>query len=86
MTRTTHFFLASALVCLAASVFLTQQIKFGIPMSFVMSLVVAAIISVGVPLLATVAYAFLRRGKPGRIIVFEMTCLLTAIGIGVATF
>ncbi|MFK7887234.1 MAG: hypothetical protein AB8G16_10255 [Gammaproteobacteria bacterium] len=86
MTRTTHFFLASALACLVASVFLIQQVKLGIPMSFVMSLIVAGVISLGVPLLATVAYAFLRRGKAGKIIVFELTCLLIAISIGLATF
>lgn len=86
MTRTTHFFVASALVCLAASVFLIQQVKLGIPMSFVSSMIVAGIISIGVPLLATVAYAFIRRGKSGRILVFELTCLLTAVGIGLATF
>ncbi|MFK8016025.1 MAG: hypothetical protein AB8G17_11370 [Gammaproteobacteria bacterium] len=86
MTRFTHFFLAAALSLLVACVFLINQYKQGIPLSFVMSLVVAALVGVLVPSLTTAAYAYFRRGQPGRFLVFELTCLCLAIGLGVMTF
>ena len=45
MTRFTHFFFAAGLSLLVACVFLINQYKLGIPMSFVMSLVVAALVA-----------------------------------------
>lgn len=86
MTRSTHFFAAVALSCLVASVFIIHQVKLGIPMSFVTSMIVTALVSVAVPAAATVAYSFLRKGKGGRFYVFEGTCVALALLLGWLAF
>ena len=86
MTRATHLFLAIALSCLVMAIFLIKQYKLGIPYSFGQSMTLAALTGIAVPVAATVAYAMLRRGKPGRMLVFELTCAALAVLLAVLTF
>lgn len=86
MSRFTHLFLAAALSMLVACVFLINQYKQGIPMSFAMNLVAAALIALLVPTLTTAAYAYFLRERSGRFVVFELTCLCLAIMLGLMTF
>ncbi len=86
MTRSTHFFAAAALSCLVASVFIIDQVKLGIPMSFVTTMIVTALVSIAVPAATTIAYSFLRKGKGGRFYVFEATCVMLALILGWLAF
>lgn len=86
MTRFTHLFLACALSGTVMAIFLIKQYKLGIPLSFAQSMTAAVLTGVVVPAAATIAYAMLRRGQPGRWLVFELTCAALAIVLALLTF
>lgn len=86
LTRTTHLFLAAALSGAVMAIFLIKQYKLGIPLSFVANMSLAVVIGVVVPVAASATYSLIRRGRSGRLLVFELTCILLALILALLTF
>jgi hypothetical protein len=86
LSRITHLFFAAALSCAVMAIFLIKQYKLGLPLNFAGSMTLAVITGVVIPVAASVLYTILRRGHPGRLLTFELTCLLIALVLAAITF
>lgn len=84
--RTIHFLVAVALAAAVCNIWMILRVKQGAVESFPQTMIVAALLGIGVPLATTMTYAYWRRKAPGRMYVFHGTCALLAIALGLVTF